>query len=68
MLSFTPAADANGQALVSVFLRDDGGTANGGDDTSPTRTFTITVDAGQRCAGCGSRLGLDGGGRGAVGG
>ena len=43
VLSFTPAANANGQALVSVTLRDDGGSANGGDDTSPTRTFTITV-------------------------
>ena len=41
--SFTVAADANGQALVSVFLRDDGGVADGGDDTSLIRTFTITV-------------------------
>ncbi len=43
VLSFTPAANANGQALVSVALRDDGGTGNGGVDSSPTRTFTITV-------------------------
>ena len=43
VLSFTVAADANGQALVSVFLRDDGGVADGGDDTSLIRTFTITV-------------------------
>ncbi len=68
VLSFTPAADANGQALVSVFLRDDGGTADGGDDTSLTRTFTITVtpvnDAPVAAAGSGSI----GGGRGAVGG
>jgi VCBS repeat-containing protein len=44
-LTFTPAADANGQATVTVVLRDDGGTANGGQDTSPAQTFTITVTA-----------------------
>ncbi|HEX7833097.1 MAG TPA: Ig-like domain-containing protein, partial [Thermoanaerobaculia bacterium] len=42
-LTYTPAANANGTATVSVYLQDDGGTANGGDDTSPTQTFTITV-------------------------
>jgi hypothetical protein len=44
-LTFTPAADANGSATVTVYLRDDGGTANGGKDTSTTNTFTITVTA-----------------------
>ncbi len=44
-LTFTPAADANGAANLSVFLMDDGGTANGGQDTSPTATFNITVTA-----------------------
>ena len=44
-LTYTPAADANGSATVSVFLMDDGGTANGGDDTSGTQQFTITVNA-----------------------
>ncbi len=44
VLTFTPAANASGSATVSVYLMDDGGTANGGDDTSPTVTFTITVD------------------------
>ncbi len=44
-LSFTPAADANGIANISVFLMDDGGTANGGDDTSPTASFNITLTA-----------------------
>ena len=44
-LTYTPAADANGTATVSVYLTDDGGVANGGDDTSPTQTFTITVNA-----------------------
>jgi hypothetical protein len=44
-LSFTPAPDANGSALVSVVLMDNGGTALGGSDTSGTQTFTITVNA-----------------------
>jgi Bacterial Ig domain/HD domain len=44
-LTYTPAADANGTATVTVRARDDGGTANGGDDTSPAHTFTITVTA-----------------------
>lgn len=44
-LTYTPAVNANGSATVSVFLTDNGGVANGGDDTSPTQTFTITVNA-----------------------
>ncbi|MEK6374817.1 MAG: Ig-like domain-containing protein [Acidobacteriota bacterium] len=44
-LTYTPAANANGSATVTVYLTDDGGTANGGDDTSPSQTFTITVNA-----------------------
>ena len=32
-----------GSAAVTVSLTDDGGTADGGDDTSPDQTFTITV-------------------------
>ena len=39
-----PADNANGAATMSVTLHDDGGTANGGDDTSDTKTFTITVN------------------------
>jgi Big-like domain-containing protein len=42
-LSYTPAADASGFATVTVRAKDDGGTADGGDDTGPPRTFTITV-------------------------
>jgi VCBS repeat-containing protein len=42
-LTFTPAADANGEATVNVRLRDDGGTANGGIDTSAPQAFTIRV-------------------------
>ncbi|HEX7832760.1 MAG TPA: Ig-like domain-containing protein, partial [Thermoanaerobaculia bacterium] len=44
VLTFTPAANVFGSATVSVYLQDDGGTANGGDDTSATQTFTITVN------------------------
>ncbi len=42
-LAFTPAAGQSGSATVTVSLRDDGGTANGGRDTSAPETFTITV-------------------------
>src|SRR5262249_30791287 len=42
-LTYTPAADANGTATVTVRLHDDGGTAHGGQDTSAAQTFTITV-------------------------
>ncbi|MCB8942419.1 MAG: hypothetical protein H6658_01460 [Ardenticatenaceae bacterium] len=42
-LSFIPADDAFGQALVTAVLMDDGGTANGGDDISAPHLFTITV-------------------------
>ncbi|MFZ1621920.1 tandem-95 repeat protein [Dokdonella sp.] len=45
ILTYTPAADANGTATISLALADNGGTANGGIDTSPTQTFVITVTA-----------------------
>src|SRR5205085_1734059 len=45
VLSFTPAPNANGTATVTVTLSDNGGTANGGVDTSAAVTFTITVNA-----------------------
>ena len=44
-ISFTPAANANGEAEVTVVLKDDDGTAYGGLDMSVTHTFTITVGA-----------------------
>ncbi|MEO8522736.1 MAG: Ig-like domain-containing protein, partial [Acidobacteriota bacterium] len=44
-LTYTPATGAVGVALVSVALHDDGGTSNGGVDTSAVQTFTITVGA-----------------------
>ncbi len=42
-LTYTPAANATGTATVSVRIRDSGGTANGGVDTSAIQTFLITV-------------------------
>ena len=44
-LSYTLADNANGSAVVTVELQDDGGTANGGVDTSAQQTFVITVTA-----------------------
>ena len=43
-LTFTPAAAASGAATVSVAIHDDGGTANGGTDSSAVQTFIITVN------------------------
>ncbi|MBT1701533.1 VCBS repeat-containing protein [Fulvivirgaceae bacterium PWU4] len=44
-LTFTPAVNAWGAAIVTVSLRDDGGTANSGVDESAAVTFTITLNA-----------------------
>jgi large repetitive protein len=44
-LTYTAETDANGSATVTVAAHDDGGTANGGVDTSVLETFTVTVDA-----------------------
>jgi hypothetical protein len=42
-LSYTPAANGGGTATITVNLRDNGGTANGGVDTSAAQTFNITI-------------------------
>ena len=42
-LTYTPAPNAFGSAVVTVQVKDSGGTANGGDDTSDPQTFSITV-------------------------
>ena len=42
-LSFTPASDAYGVAVVTITITDDGGTVNGGDNVS-SQTFIITVN------------------------
>lgn len=43
-LTYQLAPNRNGSAVVTVSLRDSGGTANGGTDTSAPQTFTITVN------------------------
>ncbi|MFN2469575.1 MAG: Ig-like domain-containing protein [Gaiellaceae bacterium] len=45
MLTYTPAANANGVAAITVRARDDGGTAGGGSDIGTPQTRTITVAA-----------------------
>lgn len=42
-LTFTAAPNVSGTALVSVVLKDDGGTANGGVDASATQTFAVNI-------------------------
>jgi hypothetical protein len=42
-LTYTPAAGASGAATITVAVMDNGGTANGGVDTSPTQSFNINV-------------------------
>ncbi|HCV30925.1 MAG TPA: sodium:calcium exchanger, partial [Microcoleaceae bacterium UBA9251] len=43
-LTFTPATGKTGRATITLNLKDSGGTANGGVDTSPNQTFTINVN------------------------
>src|SRR6185437_1216681 len=42
-LTYQAAPNTNGTASVSVTLKDSGGVANTGVDTSPAKSFTITV-------------------------
>ncbi|MGI6496617.1 MAG: SdrD B-like domain-containing protein [Kiritimatiellia bacterium] len=42
-LTYTPAPGMSGIATVTVYLQDDGGRANGGEDRSAAYTFTINV-------------------------
>jgi len=42
-LTYTPALDVTGTTTISVAIHNNGGTANGGVDTSAVQTFTITV-------------------------
>jgi alpha-tubulin suppressor-like RCC1 family protein len=42
-LFFAGAPNSNGVAHVTVVLRDNGGSANGGQDTSAPQTFVITI-------------------------
>ena len=43
-LTYTPATNAGGTATITVVLKDNGGTANGGQDTSPAQTFNISIN------------------------
>jgi large repetitive protein len=43
-LTFTPAAPSGTPVTVTVVAKDNGGTANGGNDTSGPQTFTITIN------------------------
>lgn len=43
-LTYTPVAEAFGVATVTVTARDDGGTENGGSDSSGPAAFTINLD------------------------
>jgi hypothetical protein len=42
-LTYTPATGVSGSALITIRLADNGGTANGGNDTSATQSFNINV-------------------------
>jgi subtilisin-like proprotein convertase family protein len=42
-LTYTTAANANGAATITLQLKDNGGTANGGQNASATQTFVVTV-------------------------
>jgi len=44
-LTFSLAANASGSATISLVLKDNGGTANGGHDTSAPQSFTISASA-----------------------
>ena len=44
-MTYTPAANTIGTSTFTVTVQDNGGTANGGVDTSAPQTFTITVNA-----------------------
>ncbi len=43
-LYFRGSLNASGSATVTVRIQDDGGTAHGGQDTSPSKSFRIIVD------------------------
>jgi VCBS repeat-containing protein len=43
-LTYRPADNAHGTAVIIIYLKDNGGTDNGGVDTAPEQTFSITVN------------------------
>jgi len=44
-LTYSPVPETSGVALITIVLKDNGGTANGGRDTSAAQVFSITVNA-----------------------
>ncbi|PAX51206.1 beta strand repeat-containing protein, partial [Brunnivagina elsteri] len=44
-LTYKPADNASGTAIISVKIKDDGGINNGGVDTSDIQTFSITINS-----------------------
>jgi hypothetical protein len=42
-LSYIPAAGVNGNATITLMAKDNGGTANGGVDTTAEQSFTIKI-------------------------
>jgi len=44
VLTYTPAANAGGTVTFDLQVQDNGGVANGGDDTSATQSVTITIN------------------------
>ena len=58
-LTYTPADGVDGTATVSVQVVDDGGTTNGGEDTSSMKTFDITVDTAAPSFSSGSNPSMD---------
>jgi hypothetical protein len=61
-LTFTPRPNARGTAQVTIVVKDDGGTANGGIDTSGQRTFTIEITKSHPWSNVVSRLDVTGDG------
>jgi len=45
-LTYTPATGVSGTAAITIAVMDNGGTANGGGDTSATQSFNINVREG----------------------
>jgi len=43
VLTFTPKPNASGEAKILVYLEDNGGTANGGENVSGTKEFIIDI-------------------------
>jgi hypothetical protein len=48
-LSYTPALNACGEAVVTVVARDDGGILCNGDDAADAKTFTISIACANDC-------------------